>query len=148
MTEPNPIPPSDPTPPFTPPPAPGLFVPPYMPTELAPVEQRTMGMLCHLLALCALVGVPFGNVLGPLVIWLVKKDTMPFVNDQGKESLNFQITVAIVCLIISPLVCLAGIGIILIIPIVIASLVFSVIAAIKANGGVYYRYPFAIRLIK
>lgn len=155
MTDPNPVPPPTPpsdapyVPPYAPPqPAPGLFVPPYAPVELAPQDQRTMGMLCHLLALCALVGVPLGNLLGPLIIWLVKKDTMPFVDDQGKESLNFQISVAIISILLSPLICLAGIGLLLIIPLVIASLVFSVIGAIKANQGIYYRYPFAIRLIK
>jgi uncharacterized Tic20 family protein len=145
MTENAPIPPIDPTPV---PPRGGLFDPPYTPTELAPPEERTMGMLCHLLSLCSLVGIPFGNIIGPLVIWLVKKDTMPFVNDQGKESLNFQISTAIICLILAPLICLAGIGLILIIPVIIAALVFTVIATVKANQGVYYRYPFALRLIK
>ena len=68
-----------------------------------PKDQRTMGMLCHLLAFCGFV-FPFGGIIAPLVLWLVKKDEMPFVNDQGKEALNFQITVAIAVLICIPLI--------------------------------------------
>ena len=58
-------------------------------------KQRTMGMLCHLLALIGIVATAntFGPFIGPLIVWLVKKDEMPFVDDQGKEALNFQITV-------------------------------------------------------
>jgi uncharacterized Tic20 family protein len=51
-------------------------------------DARLWGMFCHLIAFSGYV-VPFGSVLGPLIIWLIKKDEMPFVDDQGKESLNF-----------------------------------------------------------
>ena len=56
--------------------------------KLSQSDERTMGMLAHILG-----GVT--NFLGPLIIWLIKKDESPFVNDQGKEALNFQITIAI-----------------------------------------------------
>ena len=105
-----------------------------------------MGMLCHLLALTGFV-IPFGNFIGPLVIWLVKKDEMPFVDDQGKESLNFQITVLlafIACIILSVIV----IGLLLLPIVGIGALILIVIASIKANEGVHYRYPFTLRLIK
>ena len=94
-----------------------------------------------------------GRFIGPLVIWMIKKDEMPFVDDQGKEALNFNITIAIIfvgLLLLSILT--LGIGLIIAIPawiiIGIAWLVFSIIAAIKANDGVAYRYPFTLRLIK
>ncbi|MDX2227092.1 MAG: DUF4870 domain-containing protein [Verrucomicrobiae bacterium] len=113
-----------------------------------------MGMLCHLLALTSLVGVPFGNIIGPLVIWLIKKNEMPFVDDQGKESLNFQITVTIILLpafIVSWILMFVLIGFLLL-PLValagLAALVFAVIAGIKANEGVAYRYPWSIKFIK
>jgi uncharacterized protein len=109
-------------------------------------EAKTMGMLCHLLGLAGYI-IPFGNVIGPLVIWLIKKDTMPFVNDQGKEAINFQITVLIAAIICIPLV-LVVIGILLLPLIAIANIIFIIIGTIKANEGVAYRYPFAIRLIK
>ena len=95
----------------------------------------------------------WGFFLGPLVIWLMKKDTMPFVADQAREALNFNITVSaiFVVLLILSLVTL-GIGLIITLPIMlivgIAALVFIIIAAMKANEGIAYRYPFAIRLVK
>lgn len=118
-----------------------------VPTETAPQEERTFGMLAHLAALSGFVGIPFGNILGPLIIWLVKKDTMPFVNEQGKESLNFQITVMIAVVICIPLIFVL-IGLLLLPIVGIAALVFTIIGAVKANNGEHYRYPFAIRLIK
>lgn len=102
-------------------------------------------MFCHLSALAGFI-VPFGNIIAPLVIWLVKKDEMPFVNDQGKESLNFQITVflaAIVCFILI----FVAIGFLLLPALAIYTLVMIIIAAMKANEGVSYRYPFILRLI-
>jgi uncharacterized Tic20 family protein len=147
MSETGPIPPQDPNP--VPPtqaqpmgymsPAPGAI-------ETNP-DARLWGMFAHLASLVGLLGIPFGHVLGPLVVWLIKKDEMPFVNDQGKESLNFQITVAIAVLVSLPLVCT---GVLFFVPIVIVILgvVFGVIGGVKANSGIYYRYPWAIRLIK
>ena len=95
-----------------------------------------MGMLCHLL------GIPLGFV-GPLIIWMIKKDEMPFVNDQGKESLNFQLTVLIAAMLIGIPTC--GVGAIVI---GLAALVFCIIATIKANNGEYYRYPLTLRMVK
>jgi len=115
-------------------------------------EQRTWGMLCHLAALSAFFS-GIGLVLGPLIVWLIKRDEMPFVNDQGKEALNFNITVFIVsaALWIISIVTL-GLGLLIAVPlwIVIALiwLIVTIVAAIKANDGEYYRYPFALRLIK
>lgn len=105
-----------------------------------------MGMLCHLLALAGYV-VPFGNVIGPLIIWLVKKNESPFVDDQGKESLNFQITMAIAG-VVSFLLIFVIIGFLLLIAVGIFDLVMVIIASIKANGGERYRYPVCLRLIK
>lgn len=103
-------------------------------------------MFAHLSALIGLI-VPFGNVLGPLVIWLVQKDKMAFVDDQGKEALNFQITV-FGAAVISAFLMLILIGFLLIFVVGLGALVLTIIAAIKANEGVAYRYPLTIRLIK
>jgi uncharacterized Tic20 family protein len=103
-------------------------------------------MFAHLSALIGLI-VPFGNVLGPLVIWLVQKDKMAFVDDQGKEALNFQITVFGAALI-SAFLMFILIGFLLIFVVGLGALVLTIIAAIKANEGVAYRYPLTIRLIK
>jgi uncharacterized Tic20 family protein len=109
-------------------------------------DERMWGMLCHLSTFAGYL-VPFGNILGPLVVWLVKKDEYAFVEDQGKEALNFQISITIYSLV-SGILILALIGIPLLIAVIIFSVVMTVIAAIKANGGEYYRYPLTIRLIK
>ena len=120
-------------------------------------EERQWAMFAHLSALAgglltSAVG-GWGFFLGPLGIWLWKKDTMPFVADQAKEALNFNITVSAIFLLMLVLgVATLGIGFLIAGPIMlivgIAALVFIVIAAIKANEGVAYRYPFAIRLVK
>ena len=109
-------------------------------------EERSLGLACHLLALAGLV-VPFGNILGPLIMWLVKKDDSAFVDDQGKEALNFNITISIAGFIAFLLIFVVIGGILL--PIIgIFWLVMTIIAAVKANGGERYRYPLTIRLIK
>ena len=112
-----------------------------------PAEERTFAMLTHLAALSGFIGIPFGNILGPLIIWLIKKDTMPFVNEQGKESMNFQITVMIAVIVCIPLMFVL-IGLLLLPVVGIAALVLTIIGAVKANNGENYVYPFAIRLIK
>ena len=103
-------------------------------------------MLCHLLALAGYIGIPLGNIIGPLVMWLIKKDQYPFVNDQGKESLNFQISLTIYG-VVSALLMMVGIGFVLLAALWVFGLVMVILAAIKANEGVAYRYPLTIRFI-
>ena len=103
-------------------------------------------MLCHLSALSGFI-IPFGSLIGPLVVWQIKKNQYPIVDDQGKEALNFQITITLAA-IVSAILIVVLIGIALLIAVGIASLVFTIIAAIKANNGETYRYPFCLRLIK
>ena len=141
--------PNAPDPVSVPPPPPSAGGPPQ--------EERQWAMFAHLSALAgglltsAIGG--WGFFLGPLVIWLMKKDSMPFVADQAKEALNFNITVSAVFLALLVLSLLTlGIGFIITLPIMlivgIAALVLIIMAAIKANDGIAYRYPFTIRLIK
>jgi uncharacterized Tic20 family protein len=103
-------------------------------------DAKNMAMLCHLLAI-------FTGFLGPLIIWLIKKDDTPFVDDQGKEALNFQITV-LIAMIVSGLLTFLCIGFILMPAVGIVDLVFCILAAIKASKGEAYRYPVNIRFIK
>lgn len=109
-------------------------------------DERMWGMLCHLAAFAGLVIPVAGNIVGPLIVYLVKKEEYGFVEDQGKESLNFQITVTIL-LFISGILIVIGIGLLLMAVIGIAALVFTIIAAIKANEGEFYRYPWSIRFL-
>ena len=109
-------------------------------------EARQWAMFCHFAAFLGLV-FPFGNLLGPLIVWQIKKDMDPLIDDQGKEALNFQITVAIawlVCMVLGFVV----IGFLLMLILVVAALVLTIIGGIKANNGTAYRYPWTWRLIK
>ena len=109
--------------------------------------ERTLGSLCHLLALCGFLGIPFANIFAPLVLWVIKKDDSPFVDDQGKESVNFQITMTLAAIVSGVLVLLL-VGILLLIVLLVLDVVFIIIATIKASNGERYRYPFCLRLIK
>jgi uncharacterized protein len=109
-------------------------------------DDRTWAMLCHLSGLAGYV-VPFGNIFGPLIIWLIKRDQSWFVDDQGKEALNFQISWAIY-MIVSLIAILVLVGIVLVGIVAIGGLVLLIVAAVKANEGIAYRYPLTIRFIK
>lgn len=106
--------------------------------------DRVWAMLCHLGTF--VTWIPFANFVVPLIIWMIKKDQSPLVNDQGKEALNFQITVAIGYAICIPLLFVL-IGLPLIIVLGIFHVVFSIVAAIKSYDGKAYRYPCTLRLI-
>jgi len=111
-------------------------------------EERTWGMFCHLVVFLGFIfPIPFVTIIGPLVIWLIKRDEMPFVDDQGKESLNFQITMTL-ALIVSALLIFVLIGFVLIVVVLVFQFIVVIIASIKANEGVYYRYPLSFRFIK
>jgi uncharacterized Tic20 family protein len=91
--------------------------------------------------------IPFANIVGPLVVWLLKKSQSSFVDDQGKEAVNFQISMALYAILLLPTVCI-GIGLFLLPALGFAHVILMIIAAIKANGGETYRYPMIIRLVK
>ncbi len=110
-------------------------------------DDKTWGMLCHLLTFCGLIGIPFGNILAPLVIWLIKKTESEFVDYNGREALNFQISLTIYAIVTGAL-CFVFIGFLLIPVILIADIVLTIMATVKANNGELYKYPLTIRLIK
>lgn len=110
-------------------------------------EERIWAAFCHLSAFAGLVFPPFGFVLGPVIIWIIKKEGMPLVADQGREAINFQLTMLIILIICFVLVFLL-IGFLLIAFWGIFQFIIIIVATIKAHAGVYYRYPFAIRFIK
>lgn len=109
-------------------------------------DARNWAMICHLSGLSGFV-IPFGNVLGPLIVWAIKKDDHSFIDDQGKEALNFQLTMTL-CLIVSAIMIIVLVGILLVSILCIYILFMIIIASIKANDGIYYRYPLTIRFFK
>lgn len=106
-------------------------------------------MFCHLVGLAALLPIVplFGGAIGALIIWQIKKDEFSFVDEQGKEALNFQISILIYA-IVAGLLIFVCIGTFLLPAVLIFDIVFLLIAAIKANNGFHYRYPLCIRFIK
>ena len=110
-------------------------------------EARQWAMLCHYAAFCWLLAPMIGNVIGPLVLWQLKRELDPFIDEQGKEALNFQITVSIT-LIVCGLLAWILIGFPLMVLVSLAALVLTIIAGIKANEGRPYRYPLSWRLVK
>jgi uncharacterized Tic20 family protein len=118
-------------------------------TTASPIsqEERTWALAAHLSALVGYVMIPLGNIIAPLVIWLIQKDKMPFVDDQGKEALNFQISMSIYAIACVPFVFFL-IGIPMLLAVGLVGIVFLIVAAIKANEGIHYRYPLTIRFIR
>jgi len=118
--------------------------------------ERQWAMFAHLSALVAiwLGGMGF---LGPLIVWLIKKDEMRFVDDQGKEALNFQLNILLLKLAVLvigvPLgVITLGVGFVLVFALLaglfVVDIVLAIVAAVEVNGGATYRYPLIIRLVK
>lgn len=132
---------------------PATAVPPVnaQPTEMSKEvnrDARMWAMFCHLVGLAALFPIPiFGGAIGALIIWQVKKDEFPFVDEQGKEALNFQISILIYVSVAALTLCV-GIGALLVPAVMIFDIVFVIIAAIKANDGFHYRYPLCCRFIR
>ena len=137
-------------PPPTQPPPPASPVP----TTGSPESQaRTWNMLCHLSALAGFI-IPFGNILGPLLVWQIKKNEIPSTNVHGKAALNFQITVAIALLVsfvagvILSFICIGVVFFFIAGGIALCSFIFAIIAGIKANNGEDYKYPYSLELVK
>ncbi|WXL25639.1 DUF4870 domain-containing protein [Ectopseudomonas mendocina] len=117
-----------------------------LPQQTPGADARQWAMFCHFAAFAGLI-IPFGNIVGPLLIWQLKKDMDPFVDAQGKEALNFQITVALAALVCFGLMVVL-IGFPLLMLVSLTAFVLTVIAGVKANEGKDYRYPFTLRLVK
>ena len=111
-----------------------------MNTETVTQEEKTIALLTHL-------GGIFFGFIPSLVVWLIKKDSSPFVAEQAKEALNFQITM-LIAFAISYVLIFIVIGFFLLWALAIANLVLCIVAGVKANAGENYRYPFALRLIQ
>ena len=109
-------------------------------------DARNWAMICHLSALSGYF-IPLGNLLGPLIIWAIKKDEFAFVDQQGKEAINFQLSMTIAYLVSCVLIILV-IGIFLLGILAVYALVMIIIASIKSNDGIDFRYPYVIRFVK
>ena len=110
-------------------------------------------MLCHLSAVAGFV-IPFGNLLGPLVLWQLKKNEIPSVDLHGKAALNFQITVTLAAIVglaaafVLSFFCVGYLLFPVVMLIGLAGLIFSIIAGIKANNGEEFKYPYSFEFVK
>ena len=109
-------------------------------------DAKMWAMFCHLAGLATYL-MPLGGIIAPLIIWQIKKDEHPFINENGKEALNFQISIFIY-FVVAFLLVFAFIGFFLVPAVVVFNLVLLIIAGIKANNGESYQYPLCIRFIK
>ncbi len=103
--------------------------------------------LLHLSALVGLLGNGIGFLLAPLIVWFLKRDDDPFIDEQGKEAVNFQITMTLAS-IVSAVLMVVVVGFVLLPIVLIAMVVFPIIAAMRTRDGEVYRYPATIRFIK
>ena len=110
-------------------------------------DARTWNVLCHATALAGFFVPWAGHILGPLIVWLVKRSDSPQIDEHGKESLNFQISMLIYN-VIAGVLCLVLIGFVILGILHILNLVLVIVASIQASEGKFYRYPITIRLIK
>ncbi len=117
------------------------------PPQLSPHDARTWATVAHLAGFLMYTAIPFASILGPLVVWMLKRDQSPYVDEQGKEAVNFQISMALYALLIAPTVCIL-IGYVLLPALALAHVILMVMAALKANQGENYRYPLTIRFVK
>ncbi len=120
-------------------------IPPPVPAT--PANTRTWLVLCHASALLGLFLPTLGHILGPLIVWMVKRPESPEIDAHGKESLNFQLSMLIYN-VVAFILCFVLIGIPILILLWIVNTVFVVIASIKASEDKLYRYPFTIRFMK
>ncbi len=109
-------------------------------------NENSLAMLCHLGSFGGVI-LPFGNIIVPLIVWLMSKEEYPLVDDQGKESINFQISIFIYSLICIPLFFVI-VGMPLLVAIVIFAVIQVIRASIAANNGEKFRYPLCLRIIK
>ncbi|MCF6138795.1 DUF4870 domain-containing protein [Pseudalkalibacillus berkeleyi] len=110
-------------------------------------EEKNWGMFIHLAAFAGYLTVALGFIVGPLILWLMKKDESEYANFHGKEALNFQISFLIYGAI-SGLLIFVLIGFILLPIVALLQLIFMIIGTIRASEGTYYRYPMTIRFFK
>ena len=118
-----------------------------METSTSSSNVRMWNVLCHATALAGFFVPWAGHILGPLIVWLVKRNDSPEIDQNGKESLNFQISMLIYN-VIAGVLCLVLIGFVILAILHILNLVLVIIASIQTSEGKFYRYPLAIRLIK
>ena len=129
------------TPPET---APGPTPPPTPPV---PKAERDWALFCHISALCGIFFPILLHIVPPLLLWLLRREEYPFVEDQGKEAVNFGISLSIY-MAVSIFLMVVFIGFLLFPALLLFGAIISIVATVKASEGTYFRYPLSIRFIR
>jgi len=127
----------------------GFFQSPTTPYPTPNETDRSWAIGMHASGFAGLFPVPLMNLLAPFVLWLIKRPESNYLDEVGKEVVNFQISIAIYAVIlavVSFITC--GFGVILFLPLVLGWLIVMILAVVKTSNGEHYRYPATIRLIK
>jgi uncharacterized Tic20 family protein len=119
--------------------------PPTVPENLSE-NERTWGMIAHFSALAAFVLPLVGGVIGPLIVWALKKDQYPFAGEAAKEAINFNLTVLLASCVCAVLA-FVFVGIVLGFALFVYWLVMTILAGVKASEGLHYRHRFTLRLL-
>lgn len=110
------------------------------------MEEKQWALICHLSGLSGYL-IPFGNIIIPIIIWSMKKQDMPMVDEHGKEVINFQISITI-WILLSGLLIILLVGIPMLIVLVLLQVILVIVGALKADNGELYKYPLTVRFIK
>jgi len=121
--------------------------PPSVPTPTGPNPENSWAIALHLSGFAMFLLPSVGQILAPLILWLIKRPDSPYLDRVGKEVLNFQISYTIYALIAGAL-CFVLIGCVILPVLFICWVVFIIIAAVKTSNGEDYRYPMTIRLLQ
>ncbi len=124
--------------------------PPGVAPQMSPAEEHNWAVATHLASFSGYIGVPFGHILGPLIIWLMKKDTSNFLDEVGKETVNYNISL-IIWFIASFAIMFTIIGIplalLMLAALSVMDIIVTILAAVAASNGEQYKYPLTIRFI-
>ena len=114
---------------------------------LATDREKNLGMLCHLIALTGFI-IPFGHILGPLIVWMIGKSDSDFVNEHGKASLNFQISLTLFFIVCVFLILFIGpIAVVLLAGSVLYAVVMVIVNGVKAHNGEDGAYTLTIQFL-
>jgi uncharacterized Tic20 family protein len=116
------------------------------PIDTLSKEAKNIGLLVHAASFAGYV-FPLGSVLGPLIVWLMKRDEFEFANQCGKNCLNFKLSLMIYA-VVSAILILIGVGVLLLAALALLDIICTIIAMVKANDGIAYQYPLTIRFLK
>lgn len=117
---------------------------------MSPAEERNWAVATHLASFSGYIGIPFGHILGPLILWLMKKDSSSFLDEVGKETVNYNISIIlwfVAAFVLFFTIIGIPLAILMVIFLSVMDIIVTIMAAVAASNGQQYRYPLTIRFI-